>query len=464
MNLPLNSRWLRLSVFLLIAIVLLPPAQTRASSEKHLILGITLQSVTAQISKSFGLPDSNGAFVADVDSGSRAYAQGIRAGDVILSINGIIITSPSQCSDLLQAGSRKVTLAVYHQGSVSEKTLDVENPPPDTAPVPSPFEDFFPGNAVPEIIFEDDFTDNRHRWKNAVNQNDYIVLRQGRLVMKNQSTKYFYYAGMPIRALPTDDLTITGRLRKTGGAQNGSYGLLICTDGTLSCAGFKISGDRQTQAGITSGGEWFAKSTWQPFDIISPEPADNDLTIVKTGTDYFFFINDEMSGYGADFIPHGNTFALVVDPGCEMGVDWLRVSKGISDEMRARIEKGKADALAFSKEQPAMISGRYILLESIRIIPDEVAPGGLFDLTVDYRISDPDYNSLQIPFDFTWEILENGRSLYHQTMPLTANRDLHNSLTKKGLKAGTKPGAYTLRVTIARGGQNQSKEIALNVR
>ncbi len=58
-------------------------------------LGVSVQPLTAELAKSFGAPDESGVLVADVMEGSPAHRSGLRAGDIILEVNGRRVTAPS---------------------------------------------------------------------------------------------------------------------------------------------------------------------------------------------------------------------------------------------------------------------------------------------------------------------------------------------------------------------------------
>ena len=51
-------------------------------------IGVQIQPVTADIADSLGLKNARGALVAEPQSGSPAEKAGIKAGDVIVSVNG----------------------------------------------------------------------------------------------------------------------------------------------------------------------------------------------------------------------------------------------------------------------------------------------------------------------------------------------------------------------------------------
>jgi serine protease Do len=51
-------------------------------------LGVSIQEITPELAKSFGLPGEKGALVSDIVPGGPAEAAGFRRGDVILEMNG----------------------------------------------------------------------------------------------------------------------------------------------------------------------------------------------------------------------------------------------------------------------------------------------------------------------------------------------------------------------------------------
>ncbi len=88
------------------------------------LLGVNIQDLNESLAKSFGLPDTNGALVAQVVGGSPAGKVGIKAGDVILKFNGKPVTGASELKNLV--GQEKpgtlTNLTVYRD----KKTFDVE--------------------------------------------------------------------------------------------------------------------------------------------------------------------------------------------------------------------------------------------------------------------------------------------------------------------------------------------------
>jgi serine protease Do len=86
-------------------------------------LGVSIQPVTADLSKAFDLPDENGALVGGVQPGTPAAKAGLKAGDVIIELNGKKVTD-SRHFRLMVAQTpprSKVNLKLLRDGK--EKTL-----------------------------------------------------------------------------------------------------------------------------------------------------------------------------------------------------------------------------------------------------------------------------------------------------------------------------------------------------
>src|SRR5579859_1192421 len=59
------------------------------------VLGVTIQSLTPEIAKGLGISTDNGVVVTQVQAGSGADKAGVKAGDVILKVDGKPVTSNS---------------------------------------------------------------------------------------------------------------------------------------------------------------------------------------------------------------------------------------------------------------------------------------------------------------------------------------------------------------------------------
>jgi serine protease Do len=88
-------------------------------------IGVAVQDMNAQLAQSFGLDRPRGALVSAVEDDSPAASAGVKAGDVILSVNGHDIDRvgglPTEIAKM-KPGS-KAALLVWRDGK--ERTLDV---------------------------------------------------------------------------------------------------------------------------------------------------------------------------------------------------------------------------------------------------------------------------------------------------------------------------------------------------
>jgi serine protease Do len=95
-------------------------------------LGIDAEDLSGQLGAFFGAPDGEGILVRDVNSGSPAEKAGVKAGDVITSLNGARIRSVGELREKLSAKrddkDRTVKLGVLR--NKSEVSLTVELPAP----------------------------------------------------------------------------------------------------------------------------------------------------------------------------------------------------------------------------------------------------------------------------------------------------------------------------------------------
>jgi Do/DeqQ family serine protease len=85
---------------------------------KRGILGVNIYNVTPEIAKEFGLAESTGALVAGVAPGSSAEHAGIKTGDIITSINAVVMKSASELRNsigMLRVGD-KVEIGLLRDG------------------------------------------------------------------------------------------------------------------------------------------------------------------------------------------------------------------------------------------------------------------------------------------------------------------------------------------------------------
>lgn len=88
-------------------------------------LGVIIQAITPEIAESIGLPDTNGALVADVSEGGPADKAGIRRGDVIVRFDGQDIRDYTDLTKLVAMSDpgTEVELGIIRDGE--QKTVNL---------------------------------------------------------------------------------------------------------------------------------------------------------------------------------------------------------------------------------------------------------------------------------------------------------------------------------------------------
>ena len=103
----------------------------RAGEVVRGFLGVSIQPVTKPIARSLDMKEARGALVADIGQGTPAEKQGIRRGDVILSLNGEPVENPRDLSRRvasLKPGS-EARLRMFRDGQEREIAVRVGKMP-----------------------------------------------------------------------------------------------------------------------------------------------------------------------------------------------------------------------------------------------------------------------------------------------------------------------------------------------
>jgi C-terminal processing protease CtpA/Prc len=91
-------------------------------------LGIDAEDISGQLGSYFGAPDGEGILVRDVNPGSAAEKAGVKAGDVITSLNGERIHGLAELRSKIAAAGEAKTAKLGVLRNKSALTLDVEIP------------------------------------------------------------------------------------------------------------------------------------------------------------------------------------------------------------------------------------------------------------------------------------------------------------------------------------------------
>ena len=79
---------------------------------QHGRLGIGIQALDQTLAQSFGLPDSNGALVGQVEKDSPAAKAGFKSGDVIRKIDGVAVVDSTDVTSRIGNTAPGTTLNV----------------------------------------------------------------------------------------------------------------------------------------------------------------------------------------------------------------------------------------------------------------------------------------------------------------------------------------------------------------
>ena len=81
-------------------------------------LGVNLQPLTSELSKSFDLPSTKGALISQVVAGTPAAEAGLRSGDVVVGLDGSTVDDPRSLSEAIanKKPNSKIELEIVSDG------------------------------------------------------------------------------------------------------------------------------------------------------------------------------------------------------------------------------------------------------------------------------------------------------------------------------------------------------------
>ncbi|MCW4148252.1 DegQ family serine endoprotease [Halomonas sp. 18H] len=103
-------------------------------------LGVMIQPVSRDLAESFGMEEAEGALIADLDPEGPAAKGGLKAGDVILEVNGVTVDSSSSLPRLIGrvAPGNEVDLLLMRDGEERSESVELGTwPNVEQASVPS---------------------------------------------------------------------------------------------------------------------------------------------------------------------------------------------------------------------------------------------------------------------------------------------------------------------------------------
>ncbi|MGE5238545.1 MAG: DegQ family serine endoprotease [Chloroflexota bacterium] len=118
--------------------------------------GVTMQPVTPDLAKEFGLSDERGAIVADVAEGSPAAKAGIRRGDVIIEFDGKEVNDVPALRNMVAAAlpNREVTVKLLREKKVKTVRVAIKELPHELQVTSGDVENNLKGVSVQNITPE----------------------------------------------------------------------------------------------------------------------------------------------------------------------------------------------------------------------------------------------------------------------------------------------------------------------
>ncbi|MBI4471730.1 MAG: PDZ domain-containing protein [Acidobacteria bacterium] len=86
--------------------------------------GVRIEQLTDQLRDFFGVLSNSGVLVTSVDQGSAAAKAGLKAGDVVTTVDGKTVRSPADFSREMRAGGSKMTLKVVRDKQEREIAME----------------------------------------------------------------------------------------------------------------------------------------------------------------------------------------------------------------------------------------------------------------------------------------------------------------------------------------------------
>jgi serine protease Do len=116
-------------------------------------IGVTIQDITPELAKSFGLKSSKGVLISGVAEGSPAEKAGLLRGDVILRFHGKEVENAHVLSQLAAATApnTQVKVDILRNGKAETITLTMGTMPSEGQEIVSPEEETNWGMAVQEL-------------------------------------------------------------------------------------------------------------------------------------------------------------------------------------------------------------------------------------------------------------------------------------------------------------------------
>jgi hypothetical protein len=183
------------------------------------------------------------------------------------------------------------------------------------------------GKVDPDVVFFDDFLDNRHGWliedtestRSEIDHGDYVIVKKGRWGITSRSIE--------CRLNQKEDFTIEVVISKIEGYDDYGYGMTWGTTNTRDTYKFMITGEGRHIYGRRKYNDWCGMDGFETSGFVHPGNATNKLTMKKVGSRLLLFINDAPV-YETEFQAFSpNNVGFIVEDGMKIEVESLAVRR-----------------------------------------------------------------------------------------------------------------------------------------
>lgn len=189
-----------------------------------------------------------------------------------------------------------------------------------------------------EVIFEDDFSDNRHEWSESEGEENSLRIEQGKYWFSHKTEEGAWLTWQEIGIDPQKDFVLHTTITKESGVDNYGYGFLWGLKDVNHYYQFALSGNGYYRYVKNDGNDWNDIIAWTQSDAIHQgDGATNMIMIKKDGERVKFFVNDQLVDE-AVFEPFfGENLGYIVYNILEVSIDELRVEQPAPEKPPATI-------------------------------------------------------------------------------------------------------------------------------
>jgi len=193
--------------------------------------------------------------------------------------------------------------------------------------------------AQEQILFEDDFTDNRNDWYQVDSEDCTIKVENGKYVFDHKREEGYWLTWKNTQIDQHKDFRIETTVDKVDGANNYAYGIVWGLKDVDNFYQFAITGNGYYVHGKLEDDTWHKIIDWAESPHINQENATNTLSIQKVGNQVKFYVNDQYvneAEFGEFF---GDNIGFVVYKKMRIDFDQILIAQSSTEEAQPLIEE-----------------------------------------------------------------------------------------------------------------------------